>query len=73
MTASILHILRGVGSIFDLMPYQKEPDHRDYPRHMDPEEIMASSWLRVGKDIGKAIDTFRDDKKTLSDEKHCRR
>lgn len=73
MTTSIQHILRGIGSIFDLMPYQKETDYSDYPRRMDPEELMATSWFRVGKDIGGAIDNYRHDQETLSGESRFRK
>ena len=68
MTQSLIHILQGFSSIFDLTPFQERPNHRNYPRRMTPEELTESSWRRVGEDIAKAAEDFGHGQKELPGE-----
>ncbi len=54
------NLLRGVGTILDILPAQRKVDYsRFLPKETD-EEHMAATWKQVGDDLKQAIGCFSD-------------
>jgi len=49
------NIMKGVGSIMDIMPARRHVDLFKSVPIMTPAEIMQKAWSRVGEDIDMAM------------------
>lgn len=57
MTERIASVIRGVGSVLDLIPSDREPNILEkYTPLVDAECAMRSAWQKTGDAIRSAID-----------------
>ena len=52
------NILRGMGSILDIMPVRELPDFSRCLPKGTPEERMTETWTRVGNSIRAAMEQY---------------
>jgi hypothetical protein len=55
MNTKTRNILRGVGSILDIMPERRVVDFSKFVPKKTPTERMAEAWQKVGEDMRAAM------------------
>jgi len=58
MKDSTRNILRGIGSILDIMPSRPAMDYSRFMPQGTPEERIAASWQRVGDSLQNAMGQY---------------
>lgn len=56
------NILRGIGSILDIMPERQTVDLYQTVRRRTADEIMEEAWASVGRNINSALGQFEHEK-----------
>lgn len=52
------NLLRGVGTVMDILPAQRKVDYSHFLPKGTDEERMTATWKQVGDDIKQAIGRF---------------
>ncbi len=60
------NILRGIGSVIEIMPPERKIDYSRFVSRMTPMERMQKSFEMVGDSLRKAIGEYANDKKEIS-------
>lgn len=63
MKKTTRNILRGMGSIMDIMPRREPVDFLQFIPKGTPEERMRETWDRVGDCLKTAMDRYADEQK----------
>lgn len=60
MTKKVRNLLRGVGSVIDIVP---NTDFREFVPRQSQAERMYGHWVKAGQSIRSAVTQVRDGKK----------
>ena len=60
------NILKGVGSIVDIMPSAETSDYSRFVPKGTPEERMVATWERVGASLERAMGKYAEQQKEVS-------
>jgi len=58
------NILRGIGSILDIMPERRTVDLYQIVKRRTADEMMVEAWASVGRDLNSALGQFEHEKNT---------
>jgi len=62
MSNKTRNILRGIGSILDIMPERRTVDLSRFVPRQSPTDRMADAWRKVGDDMRAAIGQVANEK-----------